>query len=49
MATDMVSAVLFAKDLRRIAAFNRQVLGGKSLHSSAAHETLDCQGFRLEP
>lgn len=47
MASNTVSAVLFAKDLQRVAAFYREVLGARTLDSSVAHETLDCHGFHL--
>jgi catechol-2,3-dioxygenase len=48
MAANAVSAVLFAKSLRRVARFYREVLGAKTSDSSEEHESLDCQGFHLQ-
>jgi predicted enzyme related to lactoylglutathione lyase len=47
VATNAVSAVLFAKSSHRIAMFYREVLGARSLDRSDDHESLECQGFRL--
>jgi predicted enzyme related to lactoylglutathione lyase len=42
-----VSAVLFAKDARRVATFYFEVLGAKVLSADAHHSLLDCRGFHL--
>lgn len=47
MTTRKVSAVIFAKDSRRVAAFYREVLGACSESSDPGHEVLDCLGFHL--
>jgi predicted enzyme related to lactoylglutathione lyase len=47
VATSTVSAVLFAKDLRKVARFYREVMGASLHRSDAYHEALDCLGFRL--
>lgn len=47
MATHSVSAVLFANDLGRVAAFYREVFGASVLRGDADHEVLDCHGFHL--
>jgi predicted enzyme related to lactoylglutathione lyase len=47
MATNSVTAVLFAKDLRRMAAFYREVFRAPMLRGDADHELLDCFGFHL--
>lgn len=47
MATNKVSAVLFAKDLRRVASFYREVFGARQLRNDSDHELLDCLGFQL--
>ncbi|HEY7641120.1 MAG TPA: VOC family protein [Steroidobacteraceae bacterium] len=43
----MVSAVLFAKDLRRVATFYVRVFAVQVLQEDAHHAELDCSGFRL--
>jgi predicted enzyme related to lactoylglutathione lyase len=47
VAIHTVSAVLFAQDLQRVAAFYREVLGALVLHSDAEHEVLSCLGFQI--
>jgi predicted enzyme related to lactoylglutathione lyase len=47
VATNAVSAVLFAKSLPRVASFYREVLGASTLDRSDDHESLECQGFHL--
>src|SRR5262245_4766308 len=42
-----VSAVLFAKDLQRVAAFYTGALGMTCLVSDSDHWRLDCRGFEL--
>jgi hypothetical protein len=42
-----VSAVLFAKDARRVATFYFEVFGAKVLASDEHHSLLDCRGFQL--
>lgn len=43
----MVSAVLLAKDLRKVAAFYTRVCSAQVMHEDAHHVDLDCGGFRL--
>ena len=43
----MVSAVLFAKDLRKVAAFYTRVCSAKVKNEDAHHADLDCGGFQL--
>jgi predicted enzyme related to lactoylglutathione lyase len=43
----MVSAVLFAKDLRKVAAFYARVCSAKVKNEDAHHADLDCGGFQL--
>lgn len=47
MATNTVSAVLFAKSMPRVASFYREVLGARSLDRGDVYESLECQGFHL--
>jgi hypothetical protein len=47
VATNSVSAVLFAKSSRRVATFYREVLGASTLDRGDHYESLDCQGFHL--
>ena len=47
MATNTVSAVLFAKDLSKVASFYREVFGARVLRRDAEHEVLLCLGFQL--
>ena len=47
LASNAVAAVLFAKDLRRVAPFYRAVMNAGLLDAGANHETLDCGGFHL--
>ena len=47
MATNAVSAVLFAKDLHRVASFYREVFGADVLRRDSDHEVLSCHGFHL--
>ena len=47
MATNTVSAVLFAKDLRKVASFYREVFSARQLRNDADHELLECRGFHL--
>jgi predicted enzyme related to lactoylglutathione lyase len=47
MSTNTVSAVLFAKDLRSVADFYREVLGASVSHADSEHQILSCSGFRL--
>jgi predicted enzyme related to lactoylglutathione lyase len=42
-----VSAVLFAKDLQRVASFYREVFGASVLRRDSEHEVLSCLGFHL--
>jgi predicted enzyme related to lactoylglutathione lyase len=42
-----VSAVLFAKDARRVATFYFEVFGATVLNSDEHHSLLEYQGFRL--
>jgi predicted enzyme related to lactoylglutathione lyase len=42
-----VSAVLFAKDLQRVASFYREVFGADVLRRDSDHEVLSCHGFHL--
>src|SRR5262245_43256785 len=42
-----VSAVLFAKDARRVATFYFEVFGARVLESGEQHSLLDCRGFQL--
>lgn len=43
----MVSAVLFAKDLRKVASFYTRVFSAQVVHEDAHHADLDCGGFTL--
>lgn len=43
----MVSAVLFAKDHRRVSSFYVQVCSARVTREDAEHADLDCGGFRL--
>jgi predicted enzyme related to lactoylglutathione lyase len=43
----MVSAVLFAKDLRKVASFYTRVFSARVVREDADHADLDCGGFRL--
>jgi hypothetical protein len=43
----MVSAVLFAKDLRKVATFYTRVCSAKVKKEDAHHADLDCGGFQL--
>ena len=47
METANVSAVLFVKDLKAVAAFYAQALGLNCTHSDAEHAVLNCRGFHL--
>jgi predicted enzyme related to lactoylglutathione lyase len=47
VVTNTVSAVLFVKDLRKVASFYREVLGASLLSSDPDHEVLNCLGFHL--
>jgi len=47
VATNTVRAVLFARDLQRVASFYREVLGADVLRRDSDHEVLSCQGFHL--
>ena len=47
MQTSNVSAVLFVKDLPRVAAFYSKALGMKVTASDEHHSAFDCAGFRL--
>lgn len=47
MPTSTVSAVLFAKDSRKVALFYREVFSASVLHTDADHSLLDCRGFQL--
>jgi len=47
VATNAVSAVLFAKSLTRVASFYREVFGARTLDRSDEHESLECEGFHL--
>jgi predicted enzyme related to lactoylglutathione lyase len=47
VATNAVSAVLFAKSSRRVATFYREVLGARSRDRGERHESLECHGFHL--
>jgi len=43
----MVSAVLFAKDLRKVATFYTRVCSAQVKNEDAQHADLDCGGFQL--
>jgi predicted enzyme related to lactoylglutathione lyase len=43
----MVSAVVFAKDLRKVAAFYTRVCSAEVKNEDAHHADLDCGGFQL--
>lgn len=43
----MVSAVLFAKDHRKVASFYVQVCSARVTREDAEHTDLDCDAFRL--
>jgi predicted enzyme related to lactoylglutathione lyase len=45
--TSNVSAVLFAKNLKSVAAFYQEALGMKVTSSDEYHSVLDCRGFKL--
>lgn len=47
MGTHSVSAVLFAKSVRRVAPFYREVLGGRTLDRGDHSESLEFGGFHL--
>ena len=47
METASVSAVLFAKDLKKVAAFYAQALGMTCTRSDDQHVMLNCRGFEL--
>jgi predicted enzyme related to lactoylglutathione lyase len=47
MQTSNVRAVLFVKDLQRVAAFYAQALGMAVKTSDADHSVLSCRGFEL--
>jgi predicted enzyme related to lactoylglutathione lyase len=47
MQTTNVSAVLFAKDARKVAEFYRGALGMSVKSSDADHSILTCRGFEL--
>ena|SRR5687768_13249978 len=47
MQTSNVRAVLFAKDLQRVAMFYSQALGMAVNTSDADHSVLNCHGFEL--
>jgi predicted enzyme related to lactoylglutathione lyase len=47
VATNTISAVLFAKDSRKLAAFYRDVLGASLQRTGPGHEVLNCLGFHL--
>jgi predicted enzyme related to lactoylglutathione lyase len=47
METAKVSAVLFAQDLKHVAAFYAQALGMSCTQSDEHHVSLDCRGFNL--
>lgn len=47
METASVSAVLFAKDLKKVAAFYAQALGMTCTRSDEQHVMLNCRGFEL--
>ena len=47
MKPDAVSAVLFARDQRNVAAFYAGVLGVAILSGDADHSVLACDGFEL--
>jgi predicted enzyme related to lactoylglutathione lyase len=47
VATNTVSAVLFAKNPRKVATFYREVLGASLQRSDPGHEVLNCRGFQL--
>lgn len=47
MASSEVSAVLFAKDQARVAAFYREALGFICTASDEDHSVLNCRGFDL--
>lgn len=47
MEPSKVSAVLFAKDLRKVADFYERALGMARTHSDGEHAVLDCHGFDL--
>jgi predicted enzyme related to lactoylglutathione lyase len=44
---DRVSAVLFARDQRQVAAFYVTVLGAETISGDAHHTSLSCAGFDL--
>lgn len=43
----MVSAVVFAKDLRKVASFYTRVFAAQVVQEDAHHANLDCGGFQL--
>jgi hypothetical protein len=43
----MVSAVLLAKDFRKVATFYARVCSAQLMNEDAHHADLDCGGFRL--
>ena len=47
MATSNVGAVVFAKDLKRVAAFYQKALGMTVTSCDEYHSVLDCYGFEL--
>lgn len=47
MEASRVSAVLFAKDYSKVAAFYREVFGARTPHSDVDHVVLDFGGFDL--
>lgn len=47
MADNKVSAVIFAKDLQKMASFYREVFGARVSRSDAHHELLELAGFHL--
>jgi predicted enzyme related to lactoylglutathione lyase len=47
MESASVSAVLFAKDLKKVTSFYSRVLGLKCIHSDADHSVLHSRGFQL--
>lgn len=47
MSSSSVTAVLFAKDLQRVAAFYAGALGMQCSFSDADHWVLSCAGFQL--
>jgi catechol-2,3-dioxygenase len=46
-ASSAVSAVLFAKDAKKVAAFYVEALGFSCTSSDSQHSALRCQGFEL--